>query len=201
MVIGLCLYTLSAAAQISTPQQPITAKTVDKTKPLKKNIGKQEENKTDPCQLWFESLWKTTDPVSAKPNTSQLPKRCEANPWITWLIRRNQRSDQWSIDDNYALHESFFQDVDQLQQAVQMAENGRTKESTELLNQLRIRRSDWPEIYYNLGVNQLAIGDALAARPLLVHAKELCLMTACNLPKNNLQDYLNTVPSQTEEKP
>jgi hypothetical protein len=151
--------------------------------------------------VWFEALWKSTDPVTAQPTTSQLPTRCEANPWVAWLTRKTNHNEQWVMNDNPTWNEPFFRDVEQLQQAVQFAENGRIKESNDLLNQLRARRSNWPEIYYNLGVNQLAIGDVAAAKPLLIHANQLCALTACNLPRKALQDYLNTTYNVSEGKP
>jgi hypothetical protein len=195
-VIGFGLLNDAALGQTSANPKPITNKPVSQATPLRKGIDKQ----ADQCQAWFEALWKSTDPVTAQTNTSQLPTRCEANPWVAWLTRKNNRDNQWLMNDNPSWNESFFRDVEQLQQAVQLSENGRFKESTDLLHQLRNRRSYWPEIHYNLGINQLAIGDVAAAKPLLSHANELCAITACNLPRKALQDYLSTTYALTEGK-
>ncbi len=146
---------------------------------------------------------KASDSVPSSASADNRTVDCRLHPWVRQLENWNtqgmpvQSAMQWlMVNEEPAgairLHpqlEGPMEDIARMRAAFTLALSGHIADATRLWNDLSMRRPDWAEVWFNLGLAAYQRGEKRASGMYFVKASHLCQMRGCSIETSILTKW------------
>ena len=142
------------------------------------------------CQVWFDSEWFQLPAHGVPSPRRKPPTACRSNPWVRWMQKHQDVLTAQTPNKISTSNDAYLVDVDRLQTLIDMALQGRLRESTDGLKKLMTKHPEWAELYYDMGIVLDMGGDSEQSLAAFEHALDLCSFNPCRINTKSLRSFI-----------